>query len=47
MFAGETIAGLRRVNDVVAGTGLPRVSDEVVERIIHADALTALGLERP
>ena len=47
VFAGETIAGLRRVNDVVAGTGLPRVSDEVVERIIHADALGALGLERP
>jgi uncharacterized protein len=47
VFADETIAGLRRVNDVVAGTGLPRVSDELVERIIHADALGALGLERP
>jgi uncharacterized protein len=47
VFADETIAGLRRVNDVVAGTGLPRVSGELVERIIHADALGALGLERP
>jgi uncharacterized protein len=32
---------------VVAGTGLPRVSDELVEGVIHADALGALGLERP
>jgi uncharacterized protein len=45
--AGETIAGLRRVNDVVAGTGLPHISDELLDGIVHADALAALGLRRP
>ena len=43
---GEAIAGLRRVNDVVAGTGMPRISEETIEQIIHADALSALGLTR-
>jgi predicted TIM-barrel fold metal-dependent hydrolase len=42
---GEAIAGLRRVNDMLEGTRLPRVPDEVIDRIIHADALGALGLE--
>lgn len=45
--SAEAIAGLRRVNDVVAGTGMPTIPAEVVERIIHADALGALGLEVP
>ena len=31
----DTIDGLRRVNDVVEGTRLPRVPEDVVERIIH------------
>lgn len=43
----ETIANLRRVNDVVAGTGMPRIPESVVENTIHADALTALGLDDP
>lgn len=42
--SGEAIAGLRRVNDIVAGTGLPRIPDEAIEGIVHADALGALGL---
>lgn len=42
----EAIAGIRRVNDILAGTALPRVPDVVVERIIHADALAALGLRQ-
>ncbi|WP_283134585.1 amidohydrolase family protein [Rhizohabitans arisaemae] len=41
---GEAIAGLRRVNDILAGTALPRVPSELIEQIIHADALSALGL---
>jgi len=41
---GEAIAGLRRVNDIVTGTGLPRVPEELIEQIIQADALEALGL---
>jgi predicted TIM-barrel fold metal-dependent hydrolase len=41
---GEAIAGLRRVNDILEGTRLPRVPDEVIDAIVHADALGALGL---
>ncbi len=40
----ETIDGLRRVNDVVEGTRLPRVPEEAIEAIINRDALTLLGL---
>ncbi|AXB41867.1 amidohydrolase family protein [Amycolatopsis albispora] len=42
----EAMAGIRRVNDILDGTALPRVPLEEVERIIHADALGALGLDR-
>jgi uncharacterized protein len=43
--SAEAMAGLRRVNDITEGTALPRVPAEVIEQIIHADALNALGLE--
>jgi predicted TIM-barrel fold metal-dependent hydrolase len=43
----ETIEGLRRVNDVVAGTGLPRVPEDKIEAIIHRDSLELLGLSLP
>ncbi|HET6189208.1 MAG TPA: amidohydrolase family protein [Trebonia sp.] len=45
--SARTIQALRGVNDPVAGTGLPKISLEAIERIIHADALTALGLSVP
>ena len=35
----DSIAGLRNVNRVVEGTGLPRVSGETIERILHSDPL--------
>lgn len=44
---GETIAALRAVNDVVAGTALPRVPAEEIEGIITRDALGLLGLAAP
>ncbi|RZQ65574.1 amidohydrolase family protein [Amycolatopsis suaedae] len=44
---GEAIAGLRRVNDILAGTALPRIPEDAIEDVIHADALGALGLEVP
>ncbi|HEY3513755.1 MAG TPA: amidohydrolase, partial [Kribbella sp.] len=44
---GEAIAGLQTVNDMLEGTKFPRVPDEVVDAIVHADALGALGLEVP
>lgn len=42
----EAIDGLRRVNDIIEGTKMPRVPDEAIEGLIHADALTALGIQR-
>ncbi len=44
---GETITGLRAVNDIVAGTRLPAVPHEAIEEIVERDALTALGLTLP
>jgi predicted TIM-barrel fold metal-dependent hydrolase len=43
----EAIAGIRRVNDIVEGTRMPRIPEEMIENIINADALGALGLEDP
>ncbi len=43
----EAIDGIRRVNAITAGTALPRVPEELIEGIVHADALDALGLSRP
>ncbi|WP_029136740.1 amidohydrolase family protein [Nakamurella lactea] len=44
---GEAIAGLRRVNEILQGTALPRIPTELIEQIIHADALGMLGLTLP
>jgi predicted TIM-barrel fold metal-dependent hydrolase len=38
---------LRAVNDVVAGTSMPKIPTEKIEAIINADALTALQLADP
>lgn len=43
--AEETAAGLRAVNDVIAGTGLPQIPDDVVEGIVDRPSLELLGLE--
>lgn len=43
--AEETIAGLRAVNDVVAGTGMPRIAETTVEAIVHRPTLELLGIE--
>ena len=40
----ETIEGTRRINDVIEGTKLPRVSEDELEAIIHRDSLSLLGL---
>jgi len=40
----ETIDGLRRVNQIVAGTHLPQVPEEAIEGIIFRDSLPLLGL---
>lgn len=41
----ETIEGLRRVNDIVEGTKLPRVPENRIEDIINRNSLALLGLE--
>ncbi len=43
----ETAAGLRRVNDPIAGTSLPPVPLDKIEELIERDPLPLLGLERP
>jgi predicted TIM-barrel fold metal-dependent hydrolase len=42
--ARESIDGLRRANDVIGGSGLPRVSDAAIEEILGRDAFALLGL---
>lgn len=43
----EAIEGLTRVNDIVAGTAMPTIPADVIDGIVHADALDALGLDDP
>ncbi len=45
--AAETAAGLRAVNDPIAGTRFPPVPLEKIEELIERDPLPLLGLERP
>ncbi|MBM3968380.1 MAG: amidohydrolase [Planctomycetes bacterium] len=39
-----TLDGLRKLNDMLAGSALPRLSHEAIERLIHRDSLPLLGL---
>lgn len=41
----STIDALRRVNEMVEGTRLPRIPVEKIEAMIHRDSLALLGLE--
>ena len=41
----EALAKIRRFNDQLEGTRLPRIPDEVIDGIIHRDSLKLLGLE--
>jgi predicted TIM-barrel fold metal-dependent hydrolase len=40
----ETLDAIPRVNDVIRGTGLPPVPIEELEKVIHRDSLSLLGL---
>jgi predicted TIM-barrel fold metal-dependent hydrolase len=40
-----TLAGLRSLNNMLAGTALPRLSAEAIERMIYRDTLALLGME--
>jgi len=39
-----SLHGLRHINDVVSGTGLPRVPEEVIDGIVFRDPLRLMGL---
>jgi uncharacterized protein len=41
----STIAALKKVNDMAAGTNMPRISEAKIEEIIHRDSLPLLGLD--
>jgi hypothetical protein len=41
----DSVRGLRQVNDQVAGTHLPRVSQETIDGILERDAFALLGIE--
>ena len=41
----EGMDGLRKLNDQVEGTKLPRIPDEVIEGIINRNSLSLLGLD--
>jgi predicted TIM-barrel fold metal-dependent hydrolase len=43
----DSLHGLRNINAVLAQSGLAPVPQEVIEQIIHQDALTLLGLKTP
>ncbi len=42
-----TLDGLRKLNDMLVGTALPRLNQEAIERLISRDSLPLLGLTRP
>ena len=44
---GDSIAGLSNVNAIPAATGLPEIPKDVIEAIIHRDALGLLGIQPP
>jgi predicted TIM-barrel fold metal-dependent hydrolase len=39
-----TIDGLRNLNNMLAGTALPRLNEAAIERLIYRDSLPLLGL---
>lgn len=41
----DTIQGLRNINQVVSGTGMPHIPEAIVEEIIHRETLRLLELE--
>jgi predicted TIM-barrel fold metal-dependent hydrolase len=40
----DSIHGLRHVNDMLAGTQLPRVSEQVIDEILNRDSFSLLGI---
>ena len=43
----DSIAGLKGINDIVAGTRLPRISDDFIDKIIHSNPFEHWWHEAP
>lgn len=41
----STLAALKKVNDMAAGTNMPRIPEAKIEAMIHRDSLPLLGLD--
>jgi predicted TIM-barrel fold metal-dependent hydrolase len=41
----ESIEGIRKLNDMLEGTRMPRLDEKQIEAMIHRDSLKILGLE--
>lgn len=41
----ETLDGLRRLNEMVQGTGLPRLDEQEIETLIYRDGFSILGID--
>ncbi len=41
----ESIDGIRNMNHIVEGTGLPKIPDEIIEDILHRDSFGILGID--
>ena len=41
----ESIEGLQNINEMLAGTALPRVSNDTIDEILNRDSFTLLGIK--
>ncbi|NNE93809.1 MAG: amidohydrolase [Verrucomicrobiales bacterium] len=41
----DTVEGLRKLNDQVAGSAFPRLDEDAIEALVYRDSLKLLGLE--
>jgi predicted TIM-barrel fold metal-dependent hydrolase len=44
---GDSVHGVRNLNAILATSGLPAVPGDIIEGIIHRDALALLGVKHP
>jgi predicted TIM-barrel fold metal-dependent hydrolase len=42
---GDSIRGVMNVNEIIKTSGLPSIPEETLQKIIHSDALSLLGIE--
>jgi hypothetical protein len=41
----ESVAGIRKLNEMLEGTKLPRLDANQIEQMIYRDSLSILGLQ--